>query len=131
MSVRRDCIPATTRSSAASKSISATVVAPRRAAKIAASLQMFARSAPVRPEVWRASSWKSTSSASGLLRECTLRIRSRPPTSGGETKIWRSNLPGRSSAGSSFSSRFEAAITTTSFFELVNPSSSTSSWLSV
>ena len=41
-------------------------------------------------------------------------ISSRPATSGGETKIWRSKRPGRSSAESSFSSRFEAAMTTTS-----------------
>ena len=44
---------------------------------------------------------------------CTSRISRRPLRSGGVTKIWRSKRPGRSSAGSSFSSRFEAAITTT------------------
>ena len=59
-------------------------------------------------------------------------MRSRPFTSGGETKTWRSKRPGRSSAGSSFSSRFEAAMTTTrpSAAE-AKPSISTSSWLSV
>ena len=85
-----------------------------RAAKIAASLQMLARSAPARPAVWRASVGRSTVGASGLLRVWTLRIASRPPTPGGETKIWRSKRPGRSSAGSSFSSRLEAAMTTRS-----------------
>ena len=55
-----------------------------------------------------------------------------PSTSGGETKTWRSKRPGRSSAGSSFSSRLEAAMTTTrpSAAE-AKPSISTSSWLSV
>ena len=67
---------------------------------------------------------------SGLARVCTSRIASRPETSGGETKTWRSKRPGRSSAGSSFSSRFEAAMTTRSPVVL-KPSISTSSWLSV
>ena len=46
------------------------------------------------------------------------------------TNTWRSKRPGRSSAGSSLSSRFEAAITTTRPFE-EKPSISTSSWLRV
>ncbi len=106
-------MPATTRSSAASKSSISTTSRCWRPAKIAASLQMLARSAPVRPLVWRATSSRSTF-FSGLLRECTSRISLRPLRSGGGTKIWRSKRPGRSSAGSSFSSRFEAAITTSS-----------------
>ena len=65
-----------------------------------------------------------------LLRVWTFRIASRPPTSGGETRIWRSKRPGRRSAGSSFSSRFDAAITTRSPVE-EKPSISTSNWLSV
>ena len=80
--------------------------------------------------VWRAMISKSTSLASGLLRVCTPRIALRPTTSGGETKIWRSKRPGRSSAGSSLSSRFDAAITTRSPL-VAKPSISTSSWLSV
>ena len=84
---------------------------------IAASLAMLARSAPVRPAVWRAIAPRSTSEPSGLSGVWTLRIASRPTTSGGETKIWRSKRPGRSSAGSSFSSRLEAAMTTTSPLE--------------
>ena len=101
-----------------------------RAAVIAASLQMLASSAPVRPAVRRAILLEVDVSSSGLSRVCTPRIARRPLTSGGETKIWRSKRPGRSSAGSSFSSRFDAAITTT-WPPAAKPSSSTSSWLSV
>ncbi len=111
-STRRDCTPAITRSSAASKSAGAIFCALRRVAKIAASLQMFARSAPVRPLVCCATRPRSTS-CSGLSRVCTSSTPSRPRTSGGATNTWRSKRPGRSSAGSSFSSRFDAAITTT------------------
>jgi hypothetical protein len=119
-----------TLSSASSKSFLAICVPPRRAQKIAASLQMLARSAPVRPLVCWATMPRSTSSSSGLSRQWTRRMCSRPPTSGGETKTWRSKRPGRSSAGSSFSSRLEAAITT-SWPVDAKPSISTSSWLSV
>ena len=52
---------------------------------IAASLQRFARSAPVSPEVCRATRSRSTSAASGLPRVWTPRIASRPATSGGDT----------------------------------------------
>ena len=102
---------------------------PRRAAKIAASLQMFARSAPVSPLVWRARRPRSTS-PSGLPRVWTSRICSRPDTSGGETKIWRSKRPGRSRAGSSLSRRFDAAMTT-SWSDPRKPSISTRSWFRV
>ena len=105
------------------------VAVPARPAWIAASLQMLASSAPVSPLVWRATISKSTA-RSGLLPVCTLRISWRPFRSGGETKTWRSKRPGRSSAGSSFSSMLDAAITTTSS-DVPNPSISTSSWLSV
>jgi hypothetical protein len=50
--------------------------------------------------------------------------------SGGGTKTWRSKRPGRSSALSSFSSMFEAAMTITLSPES-NPSISTRSWFSV
>ena len=122
-------MPAMTRSSACSKSFPTISWRCSRPAMIAASLQMLARSAPVRPLVWRATSSRSTS-RSGLSLVCTSRIWMRPLRSGGETKIWRSKRPGRSRAGSSLSSRFEAAITTTSSLA-EKPSSSTSSWLSV
>ena len=97
---------------------------------MAASLHRFARSAPASPDVWRAIRPRSTSSASGLLCVWTLKIASRPTTSGGETRIWRSNRPGRSSAVSSFSRRLDAAITTSDPV-VWKPSISTSSWLSV
>ena len=96
---------------------------------MAASLQMLARSAPVRPLVCGATSPRSTS-PSGLSRVCTPSTPLRPLTSGGLTKIWRSKRPGRSSAGSSFSSRLDAAITTRRPL-VEKPSISTSSWLSV
>ncbi len=92
--VRRDCMPATTRSRASSKSFCSICVRKERAAKMAASLQTLARSAPARPAVWRAIMLRSTSSPSGLLRQWTCRISSRPATPGGETKIWRSKRPG-------------------------------------
>ena len=82
------------RSIACSKSACVISSALRRPAQIAASLQMFARSAPVRPAVWRAIDLKSTSAASGLPRVCTARIATRPLSSGGCTRIWRSKRPG-------------------------------------
>ena len=60
-------MPATTRSSAAWKSVVWTTLRWARPAKIAASLQMLARSAPVRPLVWRATTSRSMSAASGLF----------------------------------------------------------------
>ena len=78
----------------------------------AAFVEMFARSAPVRPLVCWATSERSTF-PSGFSRVCTPSTPSRPLTSGGATNTWRSKRPGRSNAGSSLSSRFEAAITTT------------------
>ena len=61
-------MPAITRSRAAWKSRVTTVSRRWRPAKIAASLQMFARSAPLRPLVCRAISSRFTSAASGLSR---------------------------------------------------------------
>ncbi len=90
---------------------------------------MFARSAPVRPLVCCATSSRSTSSR-GLLRVCTISTPWRPRTSGGATNTWRSKRPGRKSAGSSFSSRLLAAITTRRPL-VAKPSISTKSWLSV
>ena len=54
----------------------------RRAAIRAASLTRFMRSAPEKPGVPRAMVLRLTSGASGTLRTCTLRICSRPTTSG-------------------------------------------------
>ena len=113
LSVRRDCMPATTRSTALSKSAWTSCRRRARAAKIAASLHRLARSAPASPDgLARDQSRGRRRRASGLVRVWTRMIASRPTTSGGETRIWRSKRPGRSSAGSSFSSRLEAAITT-------------------
>ena len=73
----------------------------------------------------RATVLRSTSGASGTLRAWTLRIFSRPTTSGLGTTIWRSKRPGRSSAGSSTSGRLVAAIRMMPSFDS-NPSISTS-----
>jgi hypothetical protein len=51
VSARRDCMPATTRSSAPEKSAWTSLGRRERAAEIAASLAMLARSAPARPAV--------------------------------------------------------------------------------
>ena len=102
----------------------------RRAAKSAASLTRFARSAPEKPGVPRAITMLSTSLPTGILRMCTLRIWSRPRMSGSGTTTWRSKRPGRSRAGSRTSGRFVAAITITLAPES-KPSISTSIWLRV
>lgn len=82
------------------------------------------------PGVPRAIFDGSTSSASGTLRICTLRICSRPRMSGSPTTTCRSKRPGRSKAGSSTSGRLVAAITMTPSF-ISKPSISTNSWLRV
>ena len=61
---------------------------------------------------------------------CTRRIPSRPFTSGRSTTTWRSNRPGRISAGSRTSGRFVAAMMITPLF-CSKPSISTRSWFSV
>jgi len=53
------------------------------------------------------------SQSSGTLRVCTFKIAARPRRSGRSTTTRRSKRPGRSSAGSRTSARFEAATTTT------------------
>src|SRR5260370_969402 len=101
-----------------------------RAAHSAASFTRFARSAPENPGVPRAMMDKSTSSAIGTLRVCTRRISSRPFTSGRATTTRRSKRPGRSSAGSSTSGRFVAAIRITPSLDS-KPSISTSNAFNV
>ena len=72
----------------------------------------------------------STDFSMGLPLECTSRMAVLPRMSGLSSVTRRSNLPGRSSAGSSMSGRLVAATTMTE--ELVSkPSISTSIWLSV
>mmetsp|Transcript_6263 Transcript_6263/g.16218 ORF Transcript_6263/g.16218 Transcript_6263/m.16218 type:complete len:261 (+) Transcript_6263:740-1522(+) len=122
--------PAMMRSRASAISSLEISVSPRLAAKIAASFIRFCRSAPVNPGVRRATLSKSTSFASTLPRLCTLRICTRPCTSGRSTVTCLSNRPGRRSAESSTSGRFVAASTITP--ELPSkPSISVRSWLIV
>ena len=118
MTSERRSAPIITLSLAASNSAIATTRLPRRAASSAASLTRLARSAPEKPGVPRAITFGSTSEASGTLRMWTRRIFSRPFTSGFGTTTWRSNRPGRSSAGSSTSGRLVAAIRMTPSFAL-------------
>src|SRR6266700_1843511 len=101
--------PIITLSLASSNSACVTIRLLRRAAVRAASLTRFIRSAPEKPGVPRAMVLRLISGASGTLRIWTLRIFSRPPTSGLGTTTWRSKRPGRSSAGSSTSGRLVAA----------------------
>ncbi|CAB4849251.1 unannotated protein [freshwater metagenome] len=89
---------------------------PSRAASNAASFKTFARSAPVKPGVRLAYEGKSTSFAIGLFFACTAKMAARPFRSGRSTGIWRSNLPGRSNAGSNTSGRLVAAIKITEPF---------------
>ena len=74
--------PIITLSLASSNSLCVTMRLLRRAAIRAASLIRLARSAPEKPGVPRAMVFRLTSGASGTLRTCTLRICSRPTTSG-------------------------------------------------
>ena len=74
------------------------------------SLKIFARSAPVKPGVCLAIVFKFTSLSSGLPLAWISRIFSLPIKSGLSTTICLSNLPGLSSAGSSMSGLFVAAI---------------------
>ena len=98
---------------ACSKSCIDTVRLLLRAANKAASLTRLAKSAPENPGVPRANKFSFTSSFKGTLRICTLRICSRPRTSGKGTTTWRSKRPGRNKAESSTSGRLVAAITMT------------------
>ena len=107
-----------------------TAFLPLRAASKAASLTRFARSAPTKPRVIAATCLTFTSSSTLTFCTWTLRISSRPPTSGRSTSTWRSNRPGRSSAGSSVSGRLVAAMMMTPLL-VSKPSISTSNALSV
>mmetsp|Transcript_59534 Transcript_59534/g.141991 ORF Transcript_59534/g.141991 Transcript_59534/m.141991 type:complete len:275 (-) Transcript_59534:207-1031(-) len=126
--------PPSTRSVARSKSCISTCSAERRAAKIAASLQTFAMSAPTMPGVRDAillatsSGFRPSCRAKGF--KWTRKICSLSARSGLSTAIWRSKRPGLVRAGSKMSARFVPASTTTPVPEL-NPSISTSIWLRV
>src|SRR5450631_4120331 len=77
MTMVRRSAPIMILSFASSNSDMVTTRLPRLAASNAASLTRFIRSAPEKPGVPRATVFNSTSGASGTLRTCTLRIRSR------------------------------------------------------
>ena len=123
-------LPSCSASTAASKLAWQISSRPSRAAARQAVLTTLAMMAPVNPFISYARSSRSTSSAKGLPLTCTLRICSRPSRVGGCTVILRSNRPARTSALSSTSMRFVAAMHTTPA-SLPNPSSSTRSWFSV
>mmetsp|Transcript_44601 Transcript_44601/g.135227 ORF Transcript_44601/g.135227 Transcript_44601/m.135227 type:complete len:293 (+) Transcript_44601:371-1249(+) len=126
--------PPMTRSVARSKSSISTDAEDRRAAKIAASLQMLAMSLPAKPGVSAAIllATLSVSKASDRLTgfRCTLKIDSRSPRSGLSMAICRSKRPGRMRAGSRMSTRLVPARTTTPVPD-EKPSISTSIWFSV
>src|SRR5207302_674152 len=122
--------PSMTLSFASSRSSMATTGLLRRAARSAASFTTLDSSAPDNPGVPLAMRSRFTLAPSGILRVWTRRICSRPFTSGMSTTIWRSNRPGRNSAGSRISGRFVAASRMTPSFDS-KPSISTSSWFSV
>ena len=94
------------------------------AASSAASFNTFSRSAPAKPDVFFAIVFRSTSSANFFFFACTSNICSLAFTSGADTTIWRSNLPGLNNALSNTSGRFVAASTITPSF-VPNPSIST------
>ena len=91
---------------------------------------MFSISAGVNPGVLLANTSTLTSFARGLFLEWTLNIASLPLTSGAPTTISLSNLPGLSSAGSSISGLFVAAIIIIPWLT-PKPSISTRSWFNV
>mmetsp|Transcript_25949 Transcript_25949/g.46110 ORF Transcript_25949/g.46110 Transcript_25949/m.46110 type:complete len:201 (+) Transcript_25949:1025-1627(+) len=124
--------PPITLSVACSKSTSSIASFPARAATIAASLQRLPMSAPANPGVRAASLSAKNSGLSLSVRglRWTSKICLLPLISGLSTRIWRSNLPGLSRALSKISALFVPASTTTPVCSL-NPSISTSSWLSV
>mmetsp|Transcript_125654 Transcript_125654/g.351911 ORF Transcript_125654/g.351911 Transcript_125654/m.351911 type:complete len:229 (+) Transcript_125654:513-1199(+) len=109
--------PPSTRSVARSKSSISTAATLRLAAKMAASLQMFAMSLPAKPGVKAAILFATLSGANVFASvtgfKCTLKMASRSLRSGLSMAIWRSNRPGLISAGSRMSTRFVPARTTT------------------
>ena len=101
-----------------------------RAANIADSFAIFAKSAPEDPADFAASASRSTPLANGFLSKCTFKIASRSLRSGRSISTRRSNLPGRSNAGSSTSARLVAANTMT-VVPCSKPSISTNIWFRV
>jgi len=126
--------PAMTRSEAISKSMLSMNSLFPLAARIAASLQRFIISAPLNPGVKVAKRLEISSIVfeGSILRgvRWTLNISFLPSKSGFVISIYLSNLPGRTSAGSSSSFLFVAANTIT-LESVENPSISTSNWFKV
>mmetsp|Transcript_23763 Transcript_23763/g.66796 ORF Transcript_23763/g.66796 Transcript_23763/m.66796 type:complete len:235 (-) Transcript_23763:694-1398(-) len=97
---------------------------------MAASFMRFWRDAPEKPMAREAIASKSTSGASGLSRQWTLRISTLPALSGRSTGTRRSKRPGLNKALSRMSARFVAAMTITPVFP-EKPSISVRIWLRV
>src|SRR5215510_8660319 len=79
---------------ASSKALVSTASFPWRAASRAASLTIFARSAPTNPGVLAATTARSTDGESLIFLACSRRIFSRPFTSGRSTKHLSVEPPG-------------------------------------
>mmetsp|Transcript_19086 Transcript_19086/g.45859 ORF Transcript_19086/g.45859 Transcript_19086/m.45859 type:complete len:300 (+) Transcript_19086:1036-1935(+) len=122
--------PIRIRSLAYSRSAIVTCDLSSRDALHAALLTKLASSAPLRPGVPRARMSKCASGDSSTFWQCSLRMSSRPFTSGFGTSICLSKRPGRSSALSRISGKLVAPITM-SPSEDANPSSSVRIWLRV
>ena len=123
-------LPTSTTSTALNKSFWLTNSLPSFTALIAASLIMFARSAPTAPLVASAIASRSTVSSISTSLECTFNILTRPFKSGLSTIIRLSKRPGRSSALSRISGLLVAARTMMPFLPS-KPSISESSWFNV
>ena len=123
-------LPKRIRSRASSNSSRSTRPLSLRAARSAASLTRFSRSAPEKPTVAAATAARSTVSDNGTFFACTSRIICRAFLCGSSRVILRSKRPGRRSAGSRTSGRLVAAITTTASCD-EKPSISARIWFSV
>ena len=122
--MRRDFFssPAIARSTASTKSFCSTYFLLSRPAKSAASLMIFAKSAPASPAVRRATSSTFTSGEIFTSFICTFKISQRPLKSGLSTSTCLSKRPGRKSAASRTSGRFVAAKTMTGELSVPKPS---------
>ncbi len=102
-----------------------------RPAKMAASLQMLARSAPVRPLVWRATSSRSMSSASGLPLRVHAEDLLAPREVGRGHEDLAVEATGPQQRGVQLVEQVRGARSPPARRRPPKPSSSTSSWLSV
>src|SRR5207248_2425536 len=104
--------PSRRRSLASAKSWAVIWSRRARTATMAASFTRLARSAPEKPGVPRATASSSTSGPSFFPLAWMARMAARSRRFGRGISAWRSNLPGRRSAGSRISGRLVAATTT-------------------